>query len=56
MSAATEYCDREIAKCKDMIRGWPESEWRFNRLIMGWKRIKQQLKNSETINNAEDLL
>ncbi|WP_157822261.1 hypothetical protein [Shewanella sp. Actino-trap-3] len=47
MSAATEYCDREIAKCKDMIRGWPESEWRFNRLIIGWKRIKHQLQQRE---------
>jgi hypothetical protein len=56
MSAATEYCDREIAKCKDMIRNWPHESGCLNRLIIGWKRIKQQLKNSETINNTEDLV
>ncbi|WP_434929907.1 hypothetical protein ACRWQM_10250 [Shewanella sp. HL-SH5] len=54
MSAATEYCDREIAKCKDMIRNWPHEAPCLNRLIKGWQRTKQQLKNSESINNAKD--
>jgi hypothetical protein len=44
MSAATEYCDREIAKCKDMIRNWPHEAPCLKRLIKGWQRTKQQLQ------------
>ncbi|MGP1720488.1 hypothetical protein [Shewanella frigidimarina] len=49
MSAATEYCDREIAKCKDMIRTWPNEAPCLKRLIKGWKRTKQQLQQSSTV-------
>ncbi|WP_137225720.1 hypothetical protein [Shewanella sp. MEBiC00475] len=44
MSAANEYCDREIAKCKDMIRSWPHEAPCLKRLIKGWQRTKQQLQ------------
>tara|TARA_R110002124_G_scaffold123818_1_gene282708 strand:- start:2360 stop:2545 length:186 start_codon:yes stop_codon:yes gene_type:complete len=44
MSAATEYCDREIAKCKDMIRTWPHEALCLKRLIKGWQRTKQLLQ------------
>jgi hypothetical protein len=49
MSAATEYCDREIAKCKDMIRTWPNERGCLKRLIKGWQRTKQQLQQSSTV-------
>ncbi|WP_434939177.1 hypothetical protein ACRWQN_17685 [Shewanella sp. HL-SH8] len=44
MSAATEYCDSEIAKCEDMIRTWPHEAPCLNRLIKGWNRTKVQLQ------------
>ncbi|MFT5725812.1 MAG: hypothetical protein ACI9JN_002942 [Bacteroidia bacterium] len=53
MSAATEYCDREIAKCKDMIRTWPHERGCLNRLIKGWQRTKQQ-SQQRIEHNAKD--
>ena len=56
MSAATEYCDREIAKCKDMIRTWPHEAPCLNRLIKGWQRTKLQILMRENCNVREDIL
>jgi hypothetical protein len=53
MSAANEYCDREIAKCKDMIRNWPHEAACLNNLIKGWQRTKQQLQQ-RIEHNAKD--
>ncbi|MCL1114655.1 hypothetical protein L2703_13770 [Shewanella basaltis] len=44
MSAATEYCDREIAKCEDMLRTWPSEAPCLKRLIRGWQRVKKQIQ------------
>jgi|TARA_R110002124_G_scaffold163667_7_gene331060 hypothetical protein len=43
MSAAIEYCDREITKCEDMIRTWPHEAPCLKRLIKGWQRTKQRI-------------
>mgnify|MGYP003626066695 CR=1 FL=1 len=43
MSAAIQYCDREIAKCKDMIRTYPHEAPCLKRLIKGWNRTKQRI-------------
>ncbi|WP_175405867.1 hypothetical protein [Shewanella sp. MEBiC00475] len=44
MSAATEYCDREIAKCEDIKRNYPQEACVMDRIIKGWQRAKQQLQ------------
>lgn len=49
MSAAIEYCDREIAKCEDIKRDYPHEAHVMDRLINGWQRTKQQLQQSSTV-------
>ncbi|CAM4075050.1 hypothetical protein [Shewanella denitrificans] len=43
-NAALEYCNREIAKCQDMIRIWPHEKACLLKLIAGWQRTKRQLR------------
>ncbi|WP_445946928.1 hypothetical protein [Shewanella sp.] len=43
-NAALEYCNREIAKCQEMIRIWPHEQACLLKLIAGWQRTKRQLR------------
>ncbi|WP_350431759.1 hypothetical protein ABIS04_16395 [Shewanella sp. H8] len=44
MSAATEYCDREIADYQAMLNEYPNEAFALNRIINGWKRAKKQIQ------------
>jgi len=44
MSAAIEYCDREIADCKAMLNEYPNEAVALNRIITGWQRAKKQIQ------------
>ena len=44
MSAAIEYCDREIASCQAMLDEYPNEAAAINNLINGWNRAKKQIQ------------
>jgi hypothetical protein len=47
MSAAIDYCDKQIGECEQLIISYPHEEACLLKLIAGWQRTKRQIRVKE---------
>jgi hypothetical protein len=47
MSAAIDYCDKQIGDCEQLIISYPHEEACLLKLIAGWQRTKRQIRVKE---------
>jgi hypothetical protein len=49
MSAAIDYCNKQIAECEQLIIDYPHETECQQRIIAGWQRTKQRLLTREAL-------